>query len=250
MHLQTNEMSRRIGNDVSLAPLDLLASIITAGTATFRRFHRLAVDDTRGRARLPTLVLARHDDERVVDRHPRPIARPRIEIALHGRVRRKLFWKLPPLATRRSDVEQCIHDLTDVRLAWTSDRIRNRHERLDQRPLRIRRVACVAKAFPPIMQSSDLSPGHRVTPSILAKPIESQPAEITQLFFSQPLSWTLANFRCSETPVLQVFSHGPGRARDPLKIRCTPIFWDISRIRLFENWPKSSSACLWPIQAA
>jgi hypothetical protein len=26
-----------------------------------------------------------------------------------------------------------------------------------------------------------------VTPSILAKPIESQPAEITQLFFSQPL---------------------------------------------------------------
>jgi hypothetical protein len=37
------------------------------------------------------------------------------------------------------------------------------------------------------MQSSDLSPGHRVTPSILAKPIESQPAEITQLFFSQPL---------------------------------------------------------------
>jgi molybdopterin molybdotransferase len=37
------------------------------------------------------------------------------------------------------------------------------------------------------MQSSDLSPGHRVTPSIFAKPIESQPAEITQLFFSQPL---------------------------------------------------------------
>src|SRR5208337_5422391 len=111
----------------------------------------------------------------------------RVEIPLHGRVRRKFFWKLPPLATRRSNVEQCIHDLTDVRLAWTSDRIRNRHERLDQRPLRIRRVTCVAKAFPPIMQSSDLSPGHRVTPSILAKPIESQPAEITQLFFSQPL---------------------------------------------------------------
>src|ERR1700733_6108230 len=56
-----------------------------------------------------------------------------------------------------------------------------------QRPLRIRRVACVAKAFPPIMQSGDLSPRHRVTPSILAKPIESQPAEITQLFLSQPL---------------------------------------------------------------
>src|ERR1700704_1588668 len=188
MHLQTNEMSRRIGNDVPLAPLDLLARIITARTATFRGFYRLTVDDTCGRARLPTLVLARHDDERVVDRHPRPITRPRVKIPLHGRVRRKLFWKLPPLATCRSNVEPRIHYLADLRLARTSDRIRSRHQRLDQRPLRIRRVACVAKAFPPIMHSSDLSPGHRVTPSILAKPIESQPAEITQLFLSQPLS--------------------------------------------------------------
>src|SRR5277367_873588 len=198
MHLQTNEMSRRIGNDVPLASLDLLARIITARTATFRGFYRLTVDDTRGRARLPTLVLARHDDERVVDRQPRPITRPRVKIPLHGRVRRKLFWKLPPLATRRSNVEQRIHYLADVRLARTSDRIRSRHQRLDQRPLRIRRVACVAKAFPPIVQSSDLSPGHRVTPSILAKPIESQPAEITQLFLSQPL-------RCAV--------HNPGRDR-------------------------------------
>src|SRR5271169_6959591 len=154
MHLQTNEMSRRIGNDVPLAPLDLLARIITARTATFRGFYRLTVDDTRGRARLPTLVLARHDDERVVDRQPRPITRPRVEIPLHGRVRRKLFWKLPPLATRRSNVEQRIHDLSDVRLARTSDRIVSRHERLDQRPLRVRRVACVAKAFPPIIKST------------------------------------------------------------------------------------------------
>ena len=119
MHLQTNEMSRRIGNDVPLAPLDLLARIITARTATFRRLHRLAVDDTCGRARLPTLVLASHDDERVVDRYPRPITRPRVKIPLHSRVRRKLFWKLPPLATRRSNVEQRIHYLADVRLART-----------------------------------------------------------------------------------------------------------------------------------
>src|SRR5580698_7113993 len=89
MHLQTNEMSRRIGNDVPLASLDLLARIITARTATFRGFYRLTVDDTCGRARLPTLVLARHDDERVVDRQPRPITRPRVKIPLHGRVRQQ-----------------------------------------------------------------------------------------------------------------------------------------------------------------
>ena len=49
MHLQTDgDSARRIGNDVPLAPLDLLARIITARTATFRRLHRLAVDDTCG----------------------------------------------------------------------------------------------------------------------------------------------------------------------------------------------------------
>jgi hypothetical protein len=59
MHLQTNEMSRSIGNDVPLAPLDLLAGIIAAGPTTFCRFHRLTVDHARARARLASLALAR-----------------------------------------------------------------------------------------------------------------------------------------------------------------------------------------------
>src|ERR1700676_1282027 len=188
MHLQTDEVSRRIGNDVPLASLDLLASIIATGAATLRRFHGLAVNDACGRARFAPLVLARRDDERVVDRQPRPITRPRGEIPLNRRVGRKLFWKLPPLATRRSNVEQRIHQIAHIRLARASNQIRNRNERLDQRPLRVRQVACIAKAFPSIVSSSDLIPGHRVTPSILAKPIESQPIEITQLFSSQALT--------------------------------------------------------------
>jgi hypothetical protein len=60
------------------------------------------------------------------------------------------------------------------------------------------------------------------------------------------LSWTLANFRCSETAVLQVFLMPAGifarsRARPgPTKNSVYPYIQDISRIRLFENWPKSS----------
>src|ERR1700730_13593729 len=82
MHLQTDEVSRRIGNDVPLASLDFLASIIATEAATLRRFHGLAVNDACGRARFASLVLARRDDERVVDRQPRPITRPRVEIPL------------------------------------------------------------------------------------------------------------------------------------------------------------------------
>jgi hypothetical protein len=47
MHLPTNEMSRSIGNDVPLAPLDLLAGIIAAGPTTFCRFHRHGIMSSR-----------------------------------------------------------------------------------------------------------------------------------------------------------------------------------------------------------
>src|ERR1700681_180270 len=61
------------------------------------------------------------------------------------------------------------------------------------------------------------------------------------------LSWTLANFRCSETAALQVFLMPAGifarsRARPgPTKNSVYPYILGHFRIRLFENWPKSSS---------
>ena len=69
-----------------------------------------------------------------------------------------------------------------------------------------------------------------MTPSIFAKPIESQPAEITQLFFSQPLSLTLANLGSSwESGILQgkwirrEFCHCLGFAETVKKLT-RPIF--------------------------
>lgn len=41
--------AERVGEDMTLPPLDLLAPVITANAAAFGRFHRLAVDDARRR---------------------------------------------------------------------------------------------------------------------------------------------------------------------------------------------------------
>jgi hypothetical protein len=42
-----NEIAIGVGEDVTLAPFDLLSGIIAARTAALRRFHALAVDHAR-----------------------------------------------------------------------------------------------------------------------------------------------------------------------------------------------------------
>ena len=46
VNLQADQMALRVGDDVALAALDLLACIKAAWTAAFRGLHRLAVDHT------------------------------------------------------------------------------------------------------------------------------------------------------------------------------------------------------------
>ena len=88
------------------------------------------------------------------------ISRPAIEILLNGRVGRKLLRKLPPLAAGRRHLPDRVHHSGQIGGPWPSHPSRLRHERLDQRPFRVRHVACIAEALAPILASSDLSPGH------------------------------------------------------------------------------------------
>src|SRR5271170_5603751 len=90
----------RVDDDVALAAFDLLAGIIASGTAAFRRLDRLAIDHASARAGVAPHLLARSHDQHVVDLSQRAISRPAVEITLDRRIRGKLFWNLPPLATR------------------------------------------------------------------------------------------------------------------------------------------------------
>ena len=80
---QTDQQTQRIGDDMALAPVDLLARVIAPKTTAFSGFHALAVDHARRRAGLAALEFARRHDELMVDRGQQTTVSPVVEVALH-----------------------------------------------------------------------------------------------------------------------------------------------------------------------
>src|SRR5438128_599262 len=99
-------------------------------------------------------------DETAIDAMPSPVVPPTVEVALHGRARRKFSPERPPLTAGSKNVKNGIHYGSQIRRSWASYSSRRRHQRLQQRPFRVCRVACKAKAVAPILQASDFSPRH------------------------------------------------------------------------------------------
>ena len=177
-----------------LRPLIFLPASKPRGPPAFRRLHRLAVDDAGGRACFSSRLRARRHDQKVIDAGEHAGARPSVEIALHRRIRRKLFRQLPPLAARGCHIQDRVHDRSQFRFAWATERRGRRKQRLDQRPFRIRQIACVSQPVPAILPPGDFRLGH-LFPSNLANPKESQPAEITQLLFQSASKLDFADFK-------------------------------------------------------
>jgi hypothetical protein len=170
MHNEADEVSLRVGDDVTLAAFDFLAGVEAARAAAFRGLHRLAVDDAGVRARFSSRLLARRHDQDVIDARKQAGARPSVEIALHRRVGRKLLRQLPPLAACRRHIQDRVHDRAQIGFARSAEPRARRKQRLDQRPFGIRQMTCVAKPRTPILAPSDFSPGHY-------DPLESRKSE-------------------------------------------------------------------------
>lgn len=119
------KQTARVGEDMTLAALDLLARVKAPWAAAFRGLHPLAVDDHGRRAGLAPLGLARRHKQTVIDTRLQLVIPPHRETALHRRTRmafttsRKSVGARPPQGTGR------------------------RHMRLDQAPFFIGDVACL-----------------------------------------------------------------------------------------------------------
>lgn len=112
-----DEIALRIGDDMTLAAINLLTSVRAARTAAFRGFHRLAVDYSRRRARLASSFFADRHHQRVIDRSEHAVMRPAIEIPLHARTRRKLLRQGTPLAAGGGHIKDRIDHLAQNRRA-------------------------------------------------------------------------------------------------------------------------------------
>ena len=94
-----------VGEDVTLAPLDLLAGVVTRDAATFRGFDALT-DDNAGLWRgFLDLDFARLQQQMMIDRLPQPAVAPSIEPALYRcRWWKQAGWQHPPGQTAAQQV--------------------------------------------------------------------------------------------------------------------------------------------------
>ena len=80
-----NQIAFGVGQDVALAPLDLLACIIAPWAAGFRGFHALAVDHASTGRSLAAHALSGQQQQGVVQRKPKIVVPPQIEPTPHRR---------------------------------------------------------------------------------------------------------------------------------------------------------------------
>src|SRR5450756_1418093 len=154
---------------MTLASFDPLGHVKPAWTATFRGFNTLAVDDPSRGSRPASLSLTHSSDQSVVDRTPQAGTAPLVKVVLNRRIRWKILRQRTPLAAAGRNVQNCVHDHSQIDLTGTAAPAWRGHQRFDQFPLRIRRVACVTQSVAPILISGDFSPTHVVLPSSLRK---------------------------------------------------------------------------------
>lgn len=122
----------------------------------------------------------------MVDGLPDPGVPPRIEVALHRRIRREVLRFQPPLAGCLGDIEDRIDEVAHPGRARPPARRRPGQTRLDDRPFGIGGVACIAQPVTPILGARDLSSGHWVSPRCLRKHERVPAPEVTQRFSPHP----------------------------------------------------------------
>ena len=173
MHGKANQEADGVGDDMTFAPFDPFAGVIASDPAAFSGFHALAVDHARRRVGRTPFGLARRSDEMAVQFLQQTVVTPVVEIAPNRRDRWKVVGQHPPLTPGRRDVEDRVEDVTQIGRARSANLLGRRHQRLDQRPLRIAHIACVSATAALISGAGEFGPGHRDLRSAL------QPNRIT-----------------------------------------------------------------------
>ena len=110
-----------------------------------RALNALAVDDCRGRARLPSRLLAYRHIERVMDALQRAIPGPQVKIGPHCALRWQVFWQRLPLAACPQHVENSVQNLAHVDRALAAAVLARWDHGLDKRPFGTGQITRITK---------------------------------------------------------------------------------------------------------
>src|SRR5580693_580080 len=158
VHLGTNQQTAGIGHNVALAAFDLLGRIVPPRPTALGGLGRLTVDDPGRRARFTARRFACLQQQRKIDLLKQAVVSPIVEIALHRGERGKVLGQHPPLTAGPRDVQDRVQHGSQLGVARPAQRLGRRHMGLDQRPFRIRDIACVALSLSLILWPGDFGP--------------------------------------------------------------------------------------------
>jgi hypothetical protein len=111
-----------------------------------------------------SLKLPRSAIERIMDTTPRPVPAEPLEIMIDRALRWKIMRQQCLLAARLQQIENCVHHRAKRRLASAAQSRLPWHEGLDQAPLTISQIACVAHAASVMVTSGEGCPSHLISP--------------------------------------------------------------------------------------
>lgn len=168
MHMQSDQMARSVGDDVALAPIDLLAGVVAARAAAIRGFHRLTVDHAGRRTGLAARPFTREHHQRLVDLEPSAVLGPGIEVTPHRRDRRKILGQRALRIAAGRQIQDRVDHFAQICRSWPAKPPSFGKKRLRERPFAIGHVACVAKPISSILRTGDLSLSHRKLHRIVA----------------------------------------------------------------------------------
>ena len=160
---------------VALAPVDLLAGVVTARAAGLGGLDALAVDDRgRGAGVAPDPFAICHH-ERVVYPFKAPVVAPGGEPAVNRPPWRQVVRQQPPRAARPHDIEDAVDDLAHRPLARPARRAGLRQVRRDHAPLCVGQIGLVSGDGAAMLLSSGWRP-HGESKVGSRNPLESRRA--------------------------------------------------------------------------
>jgi hypothetical protein len=137
MHLECQEQSLGIDQQVAFATVDLLAAIIAALATDSGGFDRLRVDNRSTRLHLAPHAQSQRFTQHGVDRLPQATQARGAQIVIDGFPMRQIVRQQFPATAALGNVEHGVEQLPARDSSWSTIGLGFRHQRGDQFPLAV-----------------------------------------------------------------------------------------------------------------
>src|SRR5262249_38734358 len=161
----------------------------SSATPFLRALGTLAGDDRRGRACLPSRLLAYRHIKRVMNALQRAIPSPQVEIGPYRALRRQVLGQRLPLAARRQHVENAVQNLAHIDRALAAAVLGGWDHGLDNRPFGVDQITWITKAAAVCCSKAVFRLPHRALPHSQIRESSAQQNHNRFTRFNNFLDW-------------------------------------------------------------